>query len=174
MRRTPKGPMLKNRIVGRGEEPPDQLLAHPLNGWKIHPELQQDEVEKVLERVGWVREVLVNKRTGYVVDGHLRDQLALRRDEETVPVTYIDISPEEEKLLILTLDPLSGMIGTDKDQLNALVSDVSLEFADVDLDLPSILHLPKERVQGLTHDTNACTCCEKKCKPGCGCFRESD
>jgi hypothetical protein len=30
----------RNRIVGSGEEPPDQLLANPAN-WRIHPGSQQ-------------------------------------------------------------------------------------------------------------------------------------
>ena len=31
----------RNRIVGHGEEAPDQLLANPKN-WRIHPKAQQD------------------------------------------------------------------------------------------------------------------------------------
>src|SRR4030042_356185 len=30
----------RNRIIGEGEEPPDQLLANPGN-WRIHPQAQQ-------------------------------------------------------------------------------------------------------------------------------------
>ena len=30
-----------NRIVGTGEEAPDQLLANPRN-WRVHPKAQQD------------------------------------------------------------------------------------------------------------------------------------
>ncbi len=35
---------------------------------------------------GWVTEVIVDRSTGNVVDGHLRIELALARDEATVPV----------------------------------------------------------------------------------------
>lgn len=45
-----------------------------------------------LGEVGWVAEVLVNRTTGNVVDGHLRIELALARDEPTVPVTYVELS----------------------------------------------------------------------------------
>jgi hypothetical protein len=56
----------RSRIVGSGEEAPDQLLANPRN-WRIHPRSQQRALETVLDRVGWVSEVLVNRRTGHLV-----------------------------------------------------------------------------------------------------------
>jgi hypothetical protein len=175
MGRQPRGPMWKERIVGRGHEAPDQLLAHPANAWKIHPEEQQDEVEKVLEQVGWVREILVNKRTGYVVDGHLRVQLAMRRGEESVPVTYLDISEAEEKLLIGVLDPLAAMSARDNEKLDELLTDLRDAFPSSEVDLDAILKREKrERTKGLTHTVHACKCCEAKCKPGCGCWREED
>jgi ParB-like chromosome segregation protein Spo0J len=174
MRRS-HGPMLKNRIVGRGEEPPDQLLANPANAWKIHPEEQQDEVEKVMEQVGWVREILVNKRTGYVVDGHLRVQLAIKRGEESVPVTYVDVDEHEEKLLIGVLDPLAAMSARDNEKLDELLTDLKDVFPETEIDLDAILKREKrERTKGLTHTVHACTCCQGKCKPGCGCFVEED
>jgi hypothetical protein len=41
--------------------------------------------------VGWVTEVIVNRATGRVVDGHLPIELPLARAEPIVPVTYIDL-----------------------------------------------------------------------------------
>lgn len=113
--------MWKNRIVGHGEERPDQLLAHPLN-WRGHPVDQQNVVEQLLERVGWVQRVLVNRRTGHVVDGHLRVDLAIRRDEETIPVTYIDVDEDEERLILASLDSSSAMAFTDRAKLDELVA----------------------------------------------------
>src|SRR5690606_4570024 len=55
----------QNRIVGSGEEAPDQLLANPAN-WRIHPQAQQDALAGVLSEVGWVQQVIVNQRTGVV------------------------------------------------------------------------------------------------------------
>lgn len=57
----------RNRIVGEGMEDADQLLANPRN-WRIHPKAQQDALEGVLREVGWVQRVIVNQRTGFVVD----------------------------------------------------------------------------------------------------------
>ena len=113
----------RNRIVGHGEEAPDQLLANPKN-WRIHPKAQQDALSGVLDEVGWVQEVIVNKTTGHVVDGHLRVSLAISRQEPTIPVKYVELSPDEEALVLATLDPLAGMAATAKDALEALLADV--------------------------------------------------
>ena len=75
----------KNRIISSGTEAPDQLLANPLN-WRVHPQDQQTALMDVLGEIGWVQEVIVNQRTGHLVDGHLRVVLALRNDETEVPV----------------------------------------------------------------------------------------
>jgi hypothetical protein len=48
----------------------------------------------MLAEVGWVAEVLVYRSTGNVVDGHLRIELALARDEPVVPVTYLELSED--------------------------------------------------------------------------------
>lgn len=169
-----RGGMLKNRILGREDVAPDQLLANPFNAWKIHPGEQQDEVLKVLETIGWVKDVIVNKRTGHMVDGHLRVGLALSRGEETVPVSYIDVSPEEEKLLLAVLDPLASMSGRDNEELDKLLVDVTASFGDSDIDLNLILARDKKVSKGLTHEVHECTCCDKKCKKGCGCYRETE
>jgi hypothetical protein len=121
---------IRNRIIGHGEEAPDQLLANPAN-WRIHPKAQQAALAGVLGEVGWVQSVIVNQRTGHLVDGHMRVSLALRDGVSSVPVAYVDLSPEEESLILATMDPISNMAVTDADQLAALLADVSPSSADV-------------------------------------------
>jgi predicted RNA methylase len=121
---------IRSRIVGSGEEAPDQLLANPRN-WRIHPKAQQSALSAVLEEVGWVQQVIVNRTTGYVVDGHLRVALALSRSEPVVPVLYVELTPEEEALILASLDPLAGMAVTDQVILDDLVAD--LVITDTDL-----------------------------------------
>lgn len=111
----------RSRIVGHGEEAPDQLLANPAN-WRIHPKAQQDALAGVLGEIGWVQSVIVNKRTGHLVDGHLRVSLALRDEASSIPVVYVDLSPEEEALVLATIDPLAAMAHTDKHALSELLS----------------------------------------------------
>lgn len=116
----------RNRIVGYSDEAPDQLLANPQN-WRTHPGTQADALRGVLGDVGIVQNVIANRRTGYLVDGHLRVMEALKAGQPSIPVTWVDLSPEEEALVLATLDPLSAMAGTDTAQLDALLRDVSTD-----------------------------------------------
>lgn len=119
-------PKWKNRIVAHGEEAPDQLLANPSN-WRIHPKAQQDALGGVLAEVGIVDTVLVNQRTGFVVDGHLRVAMAISAGQKTIPVTYVDLSEEEEALILATLDPIGALAVADKEQLDALLQEIETD-----------------------------------------------
>jgi ParB-like chromosome segregation protein Spo0J len=113
----------RNRIVAHDEIAPDQLLANPWN-WRIHSQLQEQALKGVLVDIGWVRTVLVNQRTGHVVDGHLRVATAISEGQPTVPVDYVDLSDEEEKAILATLDPLAGMATTDVEKQAELLKEI--------------------------------------------------
>ena len=130
MARSVKRAEWRNRIVGHGEEVPDQLLANALN-WRIHPKAQQEALSGVLDEVGWVQDIIVNRRTGNVVDGHLRASLAIGRGEKSVPVVYVDLSEHEERLILATIDPLSAMAATDTEQLAALLGEITVSDASL-------------------------------------------
>lgn len=103
-------------------------MANPLN-WRMHPKGQVDALEGLLKQVGWVQRIIVNQRTGHVVDGHARVELALRRSEQRVPVVYVDLSADEERLVLAALDPIGGLATTDADKLAELLQDVSAQDA---------------------------------------------
>ena len=63
----------------------------------------------------------VNRRTGHVVDGHLRIELALTRKEPSVPVTYVDLSEDEERLVLASLDSLAAMAEAEVSKLAELL-----------------------------------------------------
>lgn len=52
---------------------------------------------------------MINRQTGLVVDGHARAALAISRNEPSVPVLYVDLSPEGEAVVLATLDPIGAM-----------------------------------------------------------------
>jgi len=119
----------QNRIVDTGSEDPQQLLANPKN-WRIHPKQQQDALANVLDRVGWVMDVIVNRETGFVVDGHLRVAMAISREEPAVPVSYVELSDSEEDLVLASLDPVGGLAITDPEALGAILElDTTNELA---------------------------------------------
>ena len=118
----------RNRIVGTGDVAPDQLVANPAN-WRTHPGPQRDALRGSLSEVGWVQQVMVNRRTGFVVDGHARVEEALTRHEPTVPVLYVDLSPEEEALVLATLDPIGAMATRDDAKLAELLDGLVVDDA---------------------------------------------
>lgn len=88
-------------------------------------------MEAILNDIGWVQDVIVNKRTGHLIDGHLRVTLALRNDENSIPVKYVDLSENEEKVVLATYDPLSEMAEADKEILQALLAEVNSTNSEI-------------------------------------------
>jgi hypothetical protein len=116
----------ESKIVGYGDEAPDQLLANP-NNWRVHGKFQQDALQGALNEVGWVAPVIVNRTTGHLVDGHLRVAQAISNDEPTVPVCYVELSEEEEAKTLATFDPIGALASTDQQMLSALVDTVLID-----------------------------------------------
>ena len=112
-----------NRIVGYTEESPDQLLANPQN-WRVHSKNQQIALSGVLDDIGFIAPVIVNKNTGLLVDGHLRVSLALRHEIPTIPVVYVDITEHEEREALSTFDPITNMASSDMQMLEGLIRDL--------------------------------------------------
>lgn len=115
----------RNRIKRRADVDPATLTPHALN-WRTHGAQQRAVLEQVLDEIGFVQDVIVNERTGNLVDGHLRLELALERGEPSLPVVYVDLSEEEERRILLTLDPISAMAGVDTANLTALMEGMAL------------------------------------------------
>ncbi len=116
----------RNRILGSGEEAPGELAANPRN-WRTHPAAQRKALRGALDTVGWVQQVIVNRTTGNVVDGHARIEEALSRNEPSVPALYVDLSPEEEALVLATLDPIAAMADQDDERLRELLAEVAVD-----------------------------------------------
>jgi len=115
-----------NRIVGEGVKPADQFLANPQN-WRRHPKAQREALRAVLDEIGWVQRVIENVRTGHLIDGHERVWNALQAGNQDVPYVQVDVSEEEERLLLATLDPIGAMAETDAAQLDELLQGVRAE-----------------------------------------------
>jgi DNA modification methylase len=116
----------RNRIVGQADVPPAELRANPAN-WRAHPRRQREALRGSLDELGWVQQVLVNRTTGNIVDGHARLEEALRANAPTVPVLYVELTPEEEALALATIDPIAGMAVTDQAKLAELVAGITID-----------------------------------------------
>jgi len=73
--------------------------------------------------------VIINARSGRLVDGHLRVELAASHGETSVPAVWVDLSDDEERLILATLDPIGALAETNRDALGALLGDLT-ERAD--------------------------------------------
>lgn len=124
----------RNRIVRTGTEKASVLIGNERN-WRIHPLAQKSAMAGVLSRVGWVSGVLVNLRTGAewgdernrptLLDGHMRGDMAKGVNPNSdVPVTYVDLDPEEERLVLATYDPVGVMAVEDRKKLASLLAEV--------------------------------------------------
>jgi ParB-like chromosome segregation protein Spo0J len=122
----------QNRITRYGEAAPGQLVANDKN-WRTHPRAQQDALEGALRKVGIVQNVVVNERSGKMIDGHLRVQMAISSGQPTVPITYVNLSDDEEALILATIDPVTGLAGTDQKLLDSLITDIRLSDLGMDL-----------------------------------------
>ena len=142
----------RNRIAGTGDEDPTQLLANPRN-WRTHPKEQREALRGALSEVGWVQQVLVNKQTGHVVDGHARVEEAITRGEPTVPVLYVDLTPDEEGVVLASLDPIGAMAARDDERLTALLAELHVDDAGLQALLDEIA--PLKPVVGLTDPDDA-------------------
>lgn len=118
-------PSWENRIVAYDLVDARELVAHPQN-FRRHPRPQQEALTGSLNDLGWIAPVIVNRRSGHVVDGHLRAKLATEH-ASPLPVAYVELTDEEEKEALLALDPIAAMAEIDKDRLRLLLAEVASE-----------------------------------------------
>lgn len=116
----------RSRIVSTGAIDPRELVANPEN-WRQHPRHQHDALRDLLGQVGWVQGVVVNQRTGHMVDGHLRAELAVEDGAPAIPVTYVDLDADEERLVLAALDPIGDLAVADSGALEALLARLDVE-----------------------------------------------
>lgn len=101
------------------------LKPHPNNA-RLHPMVQVKALQEILGQVGWVQEVIVSKKSGFILNGHARVEICAARGE-TVPVSYVDLTPAEEKLVLAAFDPIGHMALVDDIQLGKLIADLKLD-----------------------------------------------
>jgi hypothetical protein len=140
--------ILKNRIVAHDDVAPDQLLASPSN-YRRHPTTQLEALRGSLRELGWVKTIIVNRRTGHVVDGHARVEEAMRQGAPTVPVSYVDLDPQEELLALASLDPMAELAVHDEDSLDELLKEVQSQEPGLQQMLDDIRTMPRRANGGV-------------------------
>ncbi len=101
--------------------PIDELRPDPANPRRIGDD-ELDALERSLRQFGFVQPVLARRDDRIVVGGHQRLVAARRLGLATVPVTWLDISVEQARLLGLALNKISG--SWDEQLLARLLADL--------------------------------------------------
>lgn len=117
----------QNRIVRYGVMAADQFTANPRNP-RRHPQAQRDAVKGSLDTPGFIAPVIVNRQTGYLIDGHERVMQALGQGDETpVPFIEVDLSEDEETLALTTFDWITQLAYYDRDNLSTLLDEIDTD-----------------------------------------------
>ncbi len=113
------------------EVPIDQLRPDPANPRRIS-KAELEALTRSLKEWGFVQPVLARKEDSTVIGGHQRLLAARRLGYKTVPVTFLDISVEQARLLNLALNKISG--DWDQELLARMLADLK-PVEDIDLSL---------------------------------------
>jgi hypothetical protein len=124
---------MKSRIVEHRRVKAGSLRPHPSN-WRTHPVAQQAAIRASLKEIGFARSLLAYNDPEWgltLIDGHLRQEI---QGNSLVDIEIVDLTRDEARKLLATLDSVGGMAGRDDEKLAALVAEIEAEsqaFADL-------------------------------------------
>src|SRR5437764_1241984 len=102
---------IRNRIKGHRRVRAGDLVPHEWN-FRLHPELQKLAVQALYREVGFARSLLAYELPDgrlKLIDGHLRRDLDMDMEVE---VEVLDVTEEEARTLLLSIDPLAALAQT--------------------------------------------------------------
>jgi DNA modification methylase len=108
---------------------PRSLVPHASNPAE-HPTKQKAAIQKSLEEFGWVAPVVVSRGTGTILDGHARVEEALTQEWPLVPVRYLDVTPAEEKKVLVAINRTGELRGVDEDRLLEVLTSLKEETGE--------------------------------------------
>src|SRR5207249_8206278 len=92
--------------------------------FRIHPEAQQAAIRAIYEEVGFARSLLAYELPDgrlKLIDGHLRRDID---PDMEVDVEILDVSDEEARELLLSIDPLASLAET-QEQLRTRLQELA-------------------------------------------------
>jgi ParB-like nuclease domain len=111
---------LRSRIKAHRKVRVGDLVPHELNP-RTHSTEQRRALRSLIGDLGFARSILVYELPDgrlKIIDGHLR-QSELRPDDQ-VDVEILDVSDDEARALLLSIDPLAQLAGYDGHALDQL------------------------------------------------------
>jgi hypothetical protein len=122
---------VKELIWVKGSE----ILPNPFN-WRRHPREQIKAFKDLLDSIGFADVILVyenNPGEYTLIDGHMRTGLL---QDEVIPAVVLDVSPDEAKVLVYSLDPIAEMAETNEEKVEEVLATVGEEVKRSLKDLP--------------------------------------
>src|SRR5436309_1458828 len=114
---------IRNRIKRHARVRAGDLVPHEWN-FRAHPEGQKSALEAIYREVGFARSLLAYELPDgrlKLIDGHLRRDLDPGMEVE---VEVLDVTEEEARALLLSIDPLAALAQT-QEQLHQRLLEVA-------------------------------------------------
>lgn len=121
---------IRNRIKGHRRVRAGELVPHELN-FRLHPEQQRAALEALYQEVGFARSLLAYELPDgrlKLIDGHLRRDLD---PDMEVEVEVLDVSEDEARALLLSIDPLAALAETQEQIQRRLMDLTPVESEDL-------------------------------------------
>src|SRR6266478_8055370 len=102
---------IRNRIKAHRRVRAGDLVPHEFN-FRAHPDHQRAALEALYREVGFARSLLAYELPDgrlKLIDGHLRRDID---PDMEVEVEILDVSEEEARMLLLSIDPLAALAET--------------------------------------------------------------
>lgn len=112
---------MRNRIKEHRKVRAGDLVPHELNP-RVHSEAQREALRALYEEIGFARSVLAYELPDgrlKLIDGHLRQSMD---PDMEVEVEVLDVTDEEARKLLLSIDPLAALADFDDAALEELRS----------------------------------------------------
>jgi len=111
--------------------PVDQIIPNDKNN-NIHTETQKEYARKIFDYQGFRVPLLISNRTGKLVAGHLRLEIAKEKGVKELPCMFQDFESEEQEYAHLTADnALANQATIDLSMVNAEMLNFDPSF-DID------------------------------------------
>jgi hypothetical protein len=115
--------MIRNRIKAHRRVRAGDVVPHEFN-FRTHGDVQRNALHALYREVGFARSLLAYELPDgrlKLIDGHLRRDLD---PDQEVEVEVLDVTEDEARVLLLSIDPLAELAGV-QEQLRDRLQDVA-------------------------------------------------
>src|SRR5476651_1211991 len=130
--RTLRWPLIRNRIKGHRKVRAGDLVPHEWN-FRLHTGAQTAALAAIYQEVGFARSLLAFELPDgrlKLIDGHLRRDFD---PDMEVDVEVLDVTEEEARKLLLTIDPLASLAEQQEQIRQRLLQITPAKSADLQL-----------------------------------------